>query len=355
MVKLLNKEEEKILQKVYYDAKNPGSYGGVARLSKASNISPKTTKRWLMSQDTYTLHKPLRFKFRRRKVLAYGIGELMQCDLIDLSNLSRYNDGMKYILTAIDVFSKYAYAIPLKNKSAKTVLEAFKKLFKQTKFVVNLQTDSGTEFVNKLLSKYLKKNKIHHYTSHSETKASVVERFNRTLKSKLFRIFTHTNSYRYLDILKSVLKGYNSSYHRTIGYAPIEVTPKLEPIIFQKVFGYTIKSDYKFKLGDRVRITKTKRTFRRGYLPNWTDQVFVIYKRYSSDPPTYLLEDLKGSKVRGRFYEEELQKVLKTSHDFWRVEKILKTRGVGRKKEYFVKWHGYDRRFNSWIRGSWLK
>lgn len=131
-----------------------------------------------------------------------------------------------------------------------------------------MQSDSGKEFINKILSNYFKKNKIHHYTSHSENKASVVERFNRTLKSKLFRIFTHTNSYRYVDVLKSVLKSYNASVHRTTGYAPIKVTPQLEPIIFQKVFGYSIKADYKFKLGDRVRISKAKRTFRRGYLPN---------------------------------------------------------------------------------------
>lgn len=354
MVKLLEKEK-KILEKIYYNAKNPGSYGGVARLSKASNISPEKTKRWLMTQDTYTLHKPLRFKFRRRKVLAYGIGELMQCDLIDLSRLAKYNDGMKYILTIIDVFTKYAWAHPIKNKSAKSMLEAFKSLFKQTKFVVHLQSDSGKEFVNKTLSSYFKKNKINHYTSHSENKASVVERFNRTLKSKLFRIFTHTNSYRYIDVLKSVLKSYNASVHRTTGYAPIKVTPELEPIIFQKVFGYNIKSDFKFKLGDRVRISKSKRIFRRGYLPNWTDELFIIYKRYPSDPPTYLLENLKGTKVKGRFYEEELQKVLKTSHDFWRVEKILKSRGEGRKKEYFVKWRGFDKRFNSWIKSSWLR
>lgn len=90
------------------------------------------------------------------------------------------------------------------------------------------------------------------------------------------------------------------------------------------------------------------------WLPNWTDEVFVIYKRYPTSPPTYLIKDLKGTILKGRFYEQELQRVVKTSRDFWKVEKILQTRGVGAKKEYFVKWKGFDRRFNSWVKSKWV-
>lgn len=344
-----------LLENIYYDAKNPGSFGGIHRLSKASGVSPEITKKWLMSQDAYSLHKPIRFKFVRRKVLAYGIGDLIQCDLADLSKLAKYNNGHKYLLVGIDVFSKFAHAIPLKSKSADSLVEGFKKLFKHIKYVKNLQTDEGKEFYNKKVQSYFKKLKIHHYSSHSEYKASVVERFNRTLKSKLFRIFTHTNSYRYLDVLNDVLKSYNASIHRTTGYAPIHVTPDLEAKIFEKVYGYHTSTDYKFSLGDRVRILKSKHTFHRGFLANWTDEVFIIKRRYPSAPPTYELEDLKGTNIKGRFYEEELQKVLKKSQDYWRVEQILKTRGVGQRKEYYVKWKGFDQRFNSWVKASWMK
>lgn len=355
MVDILDENTKQTLEKHYYDVENPGSFGGVHRLSKTSNVPLKLTKQWLATQDVYTLHKPQRFKFKRRKVLAYGIGDLIQCDLIDLSKLSKYNAGIKYILTAIDVFSKFGYAIPLKSKDAGSMLEALKKLFKQTKFVVNFQSDFGKEFYNRKVLGYLKRLKINHYSTHSEHKACVVERFNRTLKSKLFRIFTHTNSYKYIHILKSVLKSYNSSIHRTTGYAPAKVTPELEPEIFKKVYGYQSVAKYKFEANDTVRISKTKFPFRKGYLPNWTDEVFIIYKRYPSNPPTYLLQDLKGANVRGKFYEEELQKVTKTSRDFWRIEEILKSRGKGSNKEYFVKWKGFDHRFNSWIHATWMK
>lgn len=351
----LSEVVKKKLEKHYYNAEDPGSFGGAARLSKASGIPLKITKQWLRSQDTYNLHKPVRFKFQRRKVLAFGIGELMQCDLMDMSKFSKFNQGIKFILVAIDVFSKYGYAVPLKNKNADSVLEGFKKLFRKSKFPPLLQTDRGREFENHKLSAYFKRHKIHHYFSNSEYKASVVERFIRTLKSKLYRILTHTHSYKYIHILPSVLKSYNASVHRTTGFAPINVTPDLEPVIFKKMYGYSVGSKYKFEINDRVRISKAKRTFRKGYLPNWTDEVFVIYKRYPSFPNTYLLRDLKGTNVEGRFYEEELQKVIKTSTDFWRVERILKTRGRGKKKEHYVKWYGFDSRFNSWVLDSWLK
>jgi hypothetical protein len=347
--------DDAILEKIYYDAENPASYGGVAKLARAARLPLKTTRQWLMTQDAYTLHKPIRFNFERRKVLSYGIGELMQCDLVDMSKLSKYNNGVKYLLTAIDVFSKRGYAIPLKSKNADSVLEGLKKLFKESNFVTNLQTDEGKEFYNKKVGDYFRRHKINHYSSHSEHKASVVERFNRTLKSKLYRIFTHTNSHRYVDVLKSVLKSYNASVHRSTGLAPTDVTPELEEKIFEKLYGYNIIPRYKFRVNDQVRISKARRAFRKGYLPNWTEEVFVIYRRYPSSPPTYLIKDLKGSIVKGRFYEQELQKVVKTSRDFWRVEKILKTRGVGAKKEYFVKWKGFDRHFNSWVKASWMK
>lgn len=124
----------------YYNVNICEAYGGISRLSKASGVSPRNTKQWLMTQDAYTLHKSIRLKFKRRKVLAYGIGDLMQCDLVDMIKLSKYNNGVKYLLTAIDVFSKYAHAIPLKSKSADSLLDGFKKLFEEMKFVTNLQT-----------------------------------------------------------------------------------------------------------------------------------------------------------------------------------------------------------------------
>ncbi|GFR10302.1 uncharacterized transposon-derived protein F54H12.3 [Trichonephila clavata] len=291
-----------------------------------------------MKQDTYTLFKPTRFKFSRRKTLSYGIGDLIQSDLVDLSKFCRQNKGVKFLLTAIDVFSKKAHVLTLKNKNSGEVLGAFKKLLKRVKPIVHLQTDEGKEFYNKPVQDLFKKHNIHHYSSHSEHKASVVERFNRTLKNKLFHIFTHRGSYKYIDVPEKIIKSYNDSVHRTTGFAPNKVTPELESHIFKKVYGYNVDISYKFNVDDQVRISKAKKTFRRGYLPNWSDEVFEIDKRFASNPPTYVLKDLKGETLKGRFYESELQKVNKSSSDtFWSVEKILRTKGKGENKEFFVR------------------
>lgn len=344
---------ENILKNIYYDVEHPASFSGVLKLSKAGNVPIKKTKEWLMTQDVYTLHKPVRYKFQRRKVLSYGIGDLIQCDLVDLSKFARYNKGMKYLLTAIDVFSKYAYAIPLKSKSAGSVLSALKKLFEKVGGrIKHFQTDSGREYINNSVKRFLKEKGVNHYVSHSEYKASVIERFNRTLKNKLYRIFTYRNSFKYIDVLDSVLKSYNDSIHRSIKLRPSQVTPRHESVIFERLYGYQPIGKYDlFRVGDQVRISKAKKTFKRGYLPNWTEEVFKIFKCFSEkNPPTFLLEDLKGNVIKGRFYAHELQKVTKTAGDYWRVEKILKTRGKGKEKEYFVKWKGYGPEYNSWVK-----
>lgn len=149
----------------------------------------------------------------------------MQCDLIDMSKLAKFNDGIKYLLTAIDVFTKYAGVVPLKSKNFESMLKAFKKLFKQCNVHISkIQTDFEGEFYNKLVKNYFKQLNIHHYSSYSEHKASVVERFNRTLKSRLFRIFIHTNSYRYVDTLKSVVKKMQASI-ALLAMSPIKLYP----------------------------------------------------------------------------------------------------------------------------------
>ncbi|GBM28021.1 hypothetical protein AVEN_27414-1 [Araneus ventricosus] len=172
----------------------------------------------------------------------------------------------------------------------------------------------------------------------------------------MFRVFTYRKSYKYDDVLQSLVKSYNDSKHRSIGMAPSKVTPDLEPQIFKKLYGYTIKnSKVSLNKGDVVRISKANKSFRRGYLPGWSDEVFTVSKAYSSHPTTFELQDLKSEAIKGRFYAEELQKISKRSDNYWLIEKVLKTKGRGRKKEYYVKWKGFDNRFNSWVKAAWMK
>ena len=265
-----------------------------------------------------------------------------------MSAISKYNDGYKFLLTCIDVFSKYAWAIPLKNKSSKSVVAAFELLFGDRR-PANLQTDKGTEFVNAPTQELFKENRINFYTTENDdAKASVVERFNRTLKSKMWKYFTFKGTHRYVDVLNDLLHSYNHTFHRTIKMSPSEVNRNNESEIRKTIYKPKQKPKWSLKLGDRVRISKTRRQFKKGYLPNWSDELFTVAVRHPTDPPTYEIDDYDKERVKGKFYELELQKVSK-SDDVYKVESILKTRKRKGKKEYFVKWFGYPEKFNSWV------
>ncbi|GFW27224.1 putative uncharacterized transposon-derived protein F54H12.3 [Trichonephila clavipes] len=313
------------LKKLYYDPKEPGSFGGVKRLTEASGLKKSRVKSFLSGEDCYSLHFPVRYKFHRRKTIAYGVNELWQSDLVDLQKLSRFNKGYRYILTIIDVMSRYLRVYAIKDKKADTITKIFSKIFKEVK-PKNIQTDKGSEFHNKTLSALFKKHKVHHYSTKSEAKCAILERAHRTLQNRMYRVFTYRNSYKYLDILQHLVDSYNHSVHRSHGFAPANVTEADEPMIYKSLYNISSPIRFRFSVNDVVRISKARKVFKKGYLPGWTEETFTIYKRYPTNPPTYVLQDLSGKEIAGRFYEEELQKINKTSNDFWAIEKLFARR-----------------------------
>jgi len=197
--------------------------------------------------------------------------------LADLSNISSYNDGARYLLTCTDVFSKKAWAVPVRTKTGREVANAFEKIFLDGTSKV-VQSDKVTEFLNSTFQGMLKRRGIKFYTSENEDlKASVVERFNRTLKSKMYRYFTHKNTRRYVDALDDMLHSYNNTRHRSIGMAPTEVDVENEDLVRKRLNSPKPKSyEWKYEVGDRVRHTMQKRPFRKGYLGDWSLEIFVI-------------------------------------------------------------------------------
>jgi hypothetical protein len=174
-----------------------------------------------------------------------------------------------------------------------------------------IQSDDGKEFQNSYFKNYLKDKKISLYKVNSELKARVVERFNRTLKEKMWRYFTHNNTNRYIDVLDDFLKNYNNSYHTTIKCKPVEVNITNESSIWKKLYGVntSLKTKFKFNQGDRVLISKDKSLFSKGYERKWVREVFVIDQKILRDPPVYKLKDLNGELIEGVFYENNLQKI----------------------------------------------
>ena len=332
----------------YLIAKEPGSFSGVKNLQRYSAKPRNEVSQWLMGQDAYTLHKPVRKTFRRRRTYSKGISDLYQADLADVSALARQNDGNRYLLTCIDVFSKRAWVVPLRNKSGDSVKRAFEKIFEDT--IPNMiQTDKGTEFLNSTVQTLFESHNIKHYTSENEDiKCAVIERFNRTLKTRMWRYFTYSKSQKYIDVLDELVDSYNNTYHRSIGMAPSQVTIDNTQQIVERLYPPKLQPVYTFEIGDKVRMSKGKHVFKRGYMQGWTDEIFTVAMRYPTDPATYGVKDLDGEAIKGKFYAQELQKVTKED-DVYEIEEVIKTRRRGGKVEYFVKWKGYPSKFNRWV------
>ena len=303
---------------------------------------------------THTVHKPVRLRFKRNKTIVNSIDDQWQADLCDMQSKSNHNDGNAYILTCIDCFSKYAWAEPLQQKTADNIIKAMTRIFESGRKPKRLQTDMGSEFTNAKVQTFLRKHNIHFFTTDSDTKASIVERFNRTLKTRMFKYFTSENTYRYVDVLQLLVNGYNGTYHRSIKMQPKRVRRIHQPVIRQRLYGEITKrrvKAYKYNIGDRVRISKRQTTFAKGYLPGWSEEIFVIRKRSRQREPVYYLRDLKHEDITGVFYEPELQRVHESTD--YRVEKVLRSRKKrGGEKEYLVKWKGWDDSFNSWVKAK---
>ena len=164
--------------------------------------------------------------FPRRRVLVHGIDDQWQIDLVDLSSLSRVNDNYKFLLTCIEVLSKYAWVVPMKDKSAKSLVDAVAHMFTTSKRMPNkIQGDKSKEFVNRKFKSFLKDHIVHLFsTENDDIKASVVERFYRTLNSKMWRYFTYTRKKQYVETRDDLVLSYNNSKHRTIRMSPWNVT-----------------------------------------------------------------------------------------------------------------------------------
>jgi hypothetical protein len=372
---MISKSIGKLMKKNYESIENPGSFGGVKRLYDASKTKNKEiqifdVKKYLSEQDEYTLHKPVRKIFKRNKVTVSGIDDTWQMDLVDMSAFKNENKNITFILTVIDVFSKFAWGRMLQNKTGLTVLEAIKSIIKNSKRKPkNLHTDQGSEFFNKHCKKYFIEENINHYFTYSGLKASICERFNRTLKDRMWRHFTFAKNNKYYDVFEKFFVSYNSSYHRSIKMSPQSVNKSNSDSVFFNLYGYdknegNFDKDVKLNLkeGDFVRMSKYKGIFSKGYERNWTTEVVEVFKiNFNNRIPVFICRDLSGEILEGVFYDEELQKVTINIRELERrgeftVNKILDTRTRKGKKEYFVSWLYYPQSANSWIsEGNWNK
>ena len=236
------------------------------------------------------------------------------------------------MLTIIDVFSKYAWAVPVKEKTDSDDTAARTSILQQSRKPTNVQTDRGKEFYNATFQSLMQRYGINLYSTYSNLKASIFERFNRTLKQKMWIQFSLRGMYKWLDILSNLLMEYNNSKHRTTGIKPNDITLASEAEVLVKFTPQTkVIKKPKFKIGEKVRVCKIKPVFEKGYTPNWSTEIFTISQVMATNPVTYKLKDYRDQPIAGEFYEKELLYV--KYPDVYLVEKVLKNRG----KQIYVK------------------
>ena len=305
---------------------------------------------------TDELHRPARRNYPKRQVFVRRADDIWAADLVDMQKRSRSNAGFKHILMIIDVFSKYGWAIPLKNKTAVEMVRAFTELFDSgQKPPKHLWTDKGGEFTSKLFRAFLKERHVHLYWTENLEKSCIVERWNRTIKSQMWKYFTANRTGVYIYILPDLIKKYNNTYHRSIHTTPSEARkPSNQQHVFDALYRQPIKTlkkgkkKPKFHLGESVRISKIKGLFEKGYEPNWSEELYSIAEVNPTIPWTYKIKDTRGEVIQGTFYEPELQHA--AEQRTYRIERVIRRRtnrdGV---KQAYVKWSGYDNSFNQWI------
>ena len=305
---------------------------------KKSNGSGITTNEFNY-QLANELHKPIIKKLEKRKVYSSFKDNIWGVDLADMQSLNKFNKEFKYLLCAIDLFSKYACVIPIKDKKGTSIVNAFEKIISKGQRKPNkIWVDQGSECYNQSFKDFLKINNIEMYSTYNEGKSVVAERFIRTLKNNIFKHMTTISKNVYFDVLNDIVTKYNKTIHKTIKMKPIDVT-NVSYAEYNEDFN---KKGPKFKVNDHVRISKHKNIFAKGYVPNWSEEVFVVNGIKNTVPWTYTISDLNGEPITGTFYKKELQK---TNQQEIRIEKVLKRKG----DKLYVKWKGYDNSFNSWI------
>ena len=221
--------------------------------SKGSGVKHVNTKLIPQNQQLADeLHKPIIKKFEKRKVYSAFKDNIWAADLVDMQLLSRYNKGIRFLLCVIDIFSKYAWVVPLKNKKGIGIVKALQSILKQSnsRKPNKIWIDKGSEFYNAYFKKWLGDNNLVMYSTHNEGKSVVAERFIRTLKSKIYKYMTSISKNVYINKLDDIVNECNNTYHTSIKMKPIDVKDNTYINTNKEINN----KDPKFQVGDRKNI-----------------------------------------------------------------------------------------------------
>ena len=350
------------LASVYFNPASPAAFASVDKLYRHVRkdgkfvLGKQKIRKWLLSQESYAVHREDRSRFKRRRVIAPYKDYQFDGDTADMSFYVRQNDGYKYFALFIDIFTRYVWTVPLKTKTGQEMVRALKTVFNTGRKCQQLRMDKGTEFLNRYVEKYLKEVGVKHFETQNQPKSSYAERAIRTLKGRLTRYMTYKQTHRWIDAIKGATSSYNNTYHRGIKQSPASVRDADE--VYQWKLQYDTPREkardkkpyakYKFKVGEEVRVSFLRRAFQKQHDERWSREMFSITERSMKNGiPQYTLQDYSGTVIKGKFYQSQL---LKAYHgDTFLIERVIGRRKRSGREEVLVKWKGWDKRYNSWV------
>lgn len=344
----------------YRDVTHPTFSSGKHLLQNYYNISKKAAEQIVQRSYTYGINAKKNKPKYRNPVFCYRKRELLQSDLIDMQDLSKYNSGYKYILLTIDTASRKLFYRIIKRKDAQTVLNQMDDIFQNLdRKPLRIFFDRGKEFVSKIMTAYLNRNNIKITKTTSEIKAPHVERAGYSLQRIIYNYLTEFQTKTYIDVLPDLVHSLNTRPHSALnGYSPEQADEDsfkntLASILFNNYTKIITKgrtmNTTKFKIGDKVRLKRAFNKFNRGYKAQFMGEVFTVIEIDNRKPiQTYTVEDQNGEEIVGSFYPGEMNLIAEKFSDY-RVDLTGESKIVNNKRMVEVRWIGYDDRYNTWI------
>lgn len=315
---------------------------------------------FLSEIDSYTRHRFVAKPRRRNPIYVYNKRELIQVDLADVQHLAKHNKNVRFLLLAIDTFSRKLWIRPLKTKTTAEVARNMRSILNviTPPAVKRIFSDRGLEFTGAAFVNLLNEYNIKITLSNDEVKCPHVERVTKTLKDLMYRYMTDKETYQYLPALNDLLETYNSRIHRAHKMSPndadmdenrMQVINELNKNFYQKALFTKVKAHPKLNIGDTVRLQIVRETFRKGYEETFTGEIFKIGKIYDNLPHVqYGVTTYDGNEeIEGRFYPSQLQKV--HHNNVFKVEKVLERKRIRNVPYLKVKWLHFNDSYNSWI------
>ena len=360
--KLSGDEESKFrsyLHDVYFNLESPAAYSSpmrvlseVRRHGLYKNVGLHRVKKYLTGFASYGLYKPRLNKTTHPRVRIQSVYQQLSIDLCDVSRDSSDNSGIKFLFVGIDVLSKYAYVIPLKNKTADEVVRAADSIFSKRKYEA-VFSDLGKEFTNSKFVHLLQSYGIRQIFASVSGKSSVAERFIKSLRLKIARYKHGKNTTKYIDALSKLVKGYNSTPHSQTKMIPMRVNKYNDYIARDNLYrGQTFNKviPYQYKIDQFVRISGAKSLFSREFYERWSREIFRVKSRFRRDNINlFTVVDCAGDKVVGVFFASELSKVDNADAGEYPIEKILDEKKIAGVPYILVKWENFSDKCSSWI------